>query len=63
MEEKIKCLYCSEEILSIAKKYKHCGEWLAQPHARLNSVPDEDGTEKLELLSRIKSNSSKSNTR
>lgn len=27
-EEKKRCPYCGEEILAIAKKCKHCGEWL-----------------------------------
>lgn len=29
-EEKKKCPYCDEEILAIAKKCKHCGEWLPE---------------------------------
>lgn len=28
MEETKRCPYCGEEILAIAKKCKHCGEWL-----------------------------------
>ena len=27
-QEKKRCPYCGEEILSAAKKCKHCGEWL-----------------------------------
>ena len=27
-QETMKCPYCGEEILTIAKKCKHCGEWL-----------------------------------
>lgn len=30
MEETKNCPYCGEEILAIAKKCKHCGEWLNQ---------------------------------
>lgn len=28
MEKTKKCPYCGEEILAIAKKCKHCNEWL-----------------------------------
>lgn len=28
MEKTKRCPYCGEEILAIAKKCKHCGEWL-----------------------------------
>ena len=28
MEQTTKCPYCGEEILAVAKKCKHCGEWL-----------------------------------
>lgn len=31
MEEKKRCPYCGEEILAIARKCKHCGEWLDTP--------------------------------
>jgi hypothetical protein len=27
-QETMKCPYCGEEILAVAKKCKHCGEWL-----------------------------------
>ena len=29
-QETMKCPYCGEEILTIAKKCKHCGEWLEE---------------------------------
>ena len=28
MERTKRCPYCGEEILAVAKKCKHCGEWL-----------------------------------
>ena len=30
MEEVKRCPYCDEEILAVAKKCKHCGEWLTE---------------------------------
>ena len=33
MEEKKNCPYCGEEILAVAKKCKHCGEWLDKSNA------------------------------
>ena len=32
MEKTERCPYCGEEILAIAKKCKHCGEWLDETH-------------------------------
>lgn len=34
MEETKRCPYCGEEILAIAKKCKHCGEWLEEKPER-----------------------------
>jgi serine/threonine protein kinase len=42
MEERIKCPYCSEEILSTAKKCCYCSEWLKnshQPTQKITSPP------------------------
>jgi len=33
MEEIKKCPYCGEEVLSVAKKCKHCAEWLGNSHS------------------------------
>ena len=35
------CPYCGEKILAIAKKCKHCGEWLTDNIAE-NSVQKKD---------------------
>lgn len=32
--EVIACPYCGKEILAVAKKCKHCGEWLEQPQTQ-----------------------------
>ncbi len=34
MEETKRCPYCGEEILAVAKKCKHCGEWLETKETR-----------------------------
>ena len=39
MEEKKRCPYCGEEILAVAKKCKHCGEWLEQKDTQKISCP------------------------
>lgn len=38
------CPYCSEEILSTAKKCKHCGEWLEESKERKGTAWNEKGS-------------------
>lgn len=43
MENETKhCPYCGEEILSNARKCKHCGEWLTEEDRLANFQPDEE---------------------
>lgn len=39
MNETKVCPYCGEEILAVAKKCKHCGEWLDKPKQPQKSCP------------------------
>jgi TPR repeat protein len=41
MEQKMRCPYCGEEILAVAKKCRHCGEWLDKQNEPL--MPIESG--------------------
>lgn len=45
--EYIACPYCGEEIRAVAKKCKHCGEWLDKDNATENNA-DSKNTEKEE---------------
>lgn len=38
-EEKKRCPYCGEEILAVAKKCKHCGEWLDKEVKEMQACP------------------------
>ena len=45
MEETKRCPYCGEEILAVARKCKHCGEWLDKddsPEKNQNQTPDDN---------------------
>lgn len=46
-QETMKCPYCGEEILAVAKKCKHCGEWLDEEQNVniANEQTDEDVNE------------------
>ena len=41
-QETMKCPYCGEEILAIAKKCKHCGEWLDEEEIEGEVVETEE---------------------
>lgn len=41
-QETMKCPYCGEEILAVAKKCKHCGEWLDGRRIERNVVETEE---------------------
>jgi uncharacterized protein (DUF983 family) len=41
MEEVKRCPYCGEEVLTVAKKCKHCGEWLDKSaNDAISTIPD-----------------------
>lgn len=43
MEQETKrCPYCGEEILAVAKKCKHCGEWLEKETIRPERIDKKD---------------------
>lgn len=41
-QEKTTCPYCGEEILAVAKKCKHCGEWLDEDYEDKEELEDEE---------------------
>ncbi|MBO4874158.1 MAG: hypothetical protein J5542_02440 [Bacteroidales bacterium] len=46
MEETKRCPYCGEEILAVARKCKHCGEWLDKDNSQeKNQNPSPDDNE------------------
>lgn len=55
-KEYIECPYCGEEIRAVAKKCKHCGEWLDKDNVdekdtdRKNTEKEEDGSEKSQKI-------------
>ena len=41
MEKTKTCPYCGEEILAVAKKCKHCGEWLEDRNIQTNDTANQ----------------------
>lgn len=39
MEDEIKCPYCGENIKSLAKKCRHCGEWIEKTQEEISLNP------------------------
>lgn len=50
----VKCWFCAEEILSDAKKCKHCGEWVRNEKKQLSNISTDKNS--LNQIS-VKSNS------
>ena len=44
-KETIRCPFCGEEILAVAKKCKHCGEWIEEKNTVEEKPSQKDSTE------------------
>lgn len=43
-QETTRCPYCGEEILAVAKKCKHCGEWLDEENVEEENTEEDSPT-------------------